>query len=107
MSAARDVNAEAAHWLERREFESWGEADETELSAWLAHSWEHRVAYWRLKDAWEHTERLSALRPSSPQTAAAPQPRKPFRPMLWRVVAATIAVAALGAGTAFYVARNG
>ena len=107
MSAARDVNAQAAHWLERREFESWGEADETELSAWLAQSWEHRVAYWRLKDAWEHTERLSALRPSSPQTAAVPQPRKPFRPMLWRVAAATIAVAALGAGTAFYVARNG
>ncbi len=100
---AKDVNASAANWLERREFESWGAADEAELAAWLEQSWENRVAYWRLKDAWEHTERLSALRPSSPKRAGAQTQRKPFRPILFRVVAAAIVVAAVGAGVAAYL----
>jgi transmembrane sensor len=100
-STAKDVNTQAAHWLERREFESWGEADEVELSAWLAQSWDHRVAYWRLKDAWEHTERLSVLRPSARKADAAP-PRRTIRPTLLRIVAAVIAVVVLGAGLAVW-----
>ena len=99
---ARDVNASAAHWLERREFESWGEADEAELAAWLAQSWENCVAYWRLKDAWEHTQRLSALRPATREQAGSAL-RKLFRPMLLRVSAAAIAIAAIGAGFAAYL----
>jgi len=106
MSAARDVNAAAAHWLERREFESWNEADEAALSAWLAQAWEHRVAYWRLKDAWEHTDRLSVLRPPAPQPAEAPPTRRPFRPILFRIAAAALLIAALGAGAAAYYSSN-
>lgn len=99
---AKDINASAAQWLERREFESWGDADEAELAAWLAQSWENRVAYWRLKDAWEHTQRLSALRRSANPPAGSAL-RNLFRPMLLRVAAAVIAVAAIGGGIAAYL----
>jgi len=60
--AADEVDMRAAAWLERRDCENWGEADQATLDAWLAQSLAHRVAYWRLKDAWTRTERISVLR---------------------------------------------
>ncbi len=103
---AKEVNARAASWLERREFENWCATDEVELEAWLAEFWENRVAYWRLKDAWEHTERLSVLRPSSPERSRSAI-RNFLGPVILRVAAALIVVGALGGGVAAYLDTPG
>jgi transmembrane sensor len=103
MSAAKDINTSAAQWLERREFENWDEADEAGLAAWLAESWENRVAYWRLKDAWDHTGRLTALRPSS-RGAGNAAIRRLLHPVWLRAVAAAVVIAICGAGFAVWFA---
>lgn len=58
---AMALEAEAAHWLQRRHFWAWSAADQSELDAWLAQSAAHRVAYWRLKAGFERSSRLIAL----------------------------------------------
>lgn len=63
--ANTDIEAEAASFLRRQHYEEWGGADEERLSGWLAESPSHQAAYWRLKAAWDQTERLAALRPGS------------------------------------------
>jgi transmembrane sensor len=60
---AEEIDARAAQWLARRHFYKWSEEDQIALDAWLAESRNHAAAYWRLKAAWERTERLAALRP--------------------------------------------
>lgn len=59
---AAEIEDAAASWLERKNFAQWREADQAELEEWLAASWSHRVAYWRLETAWSRAERLTALR---------------------------------------------
>jgi transmembrane sensor len=56
------VNDQAAHWIQRRDFWSWGEAEQASLDAWLAESLANRIAFFRLDAAWSRTERLAALR---------------------------------------------
>ena len=63
--ANADIEAEAARFLRRQHYEEWGPEDDESLSAWLAESPSHKAAYWRLKAAWDQTERLAALRPGS------------------------------------------
>lgn len=53
----------AADWLWRQQAAEWSEEDQAALDEWLAQSRYHLVAYWRLKAAWQRTERLAALRP--------------------------------------------
>jgi transmembrane sensor len=65
VSNAREIDAVAANWLQRRDFWNWNEADEAALQAWLAESVVHRVAFVRLQTGWSRTERLAALRPVS------------------------------------------
>ena len=60
--SAKDINARAADWLQRREFWNWSDEDQASLDAWLEESWAHRVAYHRLETAWSRTSRLAALR---------------------------------------------
>lgn len=62
MTPSAAKNLEAAQWLRRRMLESWTEADETALNAWLEQDIANKVAYWRLKAAWERADRLAALR---------------------------------------------
>jgi len=57
-----EIEDAAASWLERKNFAQWREADQAELEEWLAASWSHRVAFWRLETAWSRAERLTALR---------------------------------------------
>lgn len=58
---AKDIEAAAAAWFERREWSNWDAAAEKELETWLCASTAHRVAYVRLVAAWERAERLKAL----------------------------------------------
>jgi transmembrane sensor len=69
VTGSAEVEAHAAAWLERKSFASWMATDQAELDVWLATSWAHRVAYWRLETAWSRTERLTALRAPSVQSA--------------------------------------
>ena len=91
-SAQTILDAEAAAWLERREF---GPADQAALDAWLARSWEHRVAYWRMRAVWDETDRLAALR--HPARTSAQQTRATRVPS-WRVLARGAAIVLLAAG---------
>jgi transmembrane sensor len=65
VSNAREIDAVAADWLQRRDFWNWSEADQAALEAWLSESVVHRVAFVRLQTGWGRTERLAALRPVS------------------------------------------
>ncbi len=94
------LEAEAAHWLQRRHFWAWSEADQSELDTWLAQSAAHRVAYWRLKAGFERSSRLTALdagasfgRPSLPAQTSR------FRFFMGLAAASLALVAILGVST--------
>ncbi|PEQ11769.1 hypothetical protein B2G71_15065 [Novosphingobium sp. PC22D] len=52
----------AARWLIRYEESDWTDADQAELDSWLSADVEHKVAFWRLKDAWTKGDRLASRR---------------------------------------------
>jgi len=95
------LDMEAAAWLERIEF---GTVDSTALEAWLEQSFEHRVAYWRIKSVWLETDRFAALRnPARPNTPKAVAPRLHLGwPLFLRsAAAAAVVLAAVGAAAIF------
>ena len=49
MPSAQETGARAADWLEKRERGPWGDAEQGALDAWLAESFAHRTAYWRVR----------------------------------------------------------
>jgi transmembrane sensor len=55
----------AAAWIARRERDDWSEADQTELTAWIAATTDNRVAWLRTDAAWQQTTRLKSLSTSS------------------------------------------
>ena len=94
MSAAEEIRAAAAVWLAKRDRGEWSEEDQKALDAWLAESWSHTVAYWRLDAAWNRTDRLGALRQQKIETAR--PARAPVWPLVFRTAAALGFVAILG-----------
>jgi transmembrane sensor len=100
---AEETDERAAHWLARRYFNSWSAENQAELDAWLTESHNHAAAYWRLKAAWERTERLAALRPPILSQASAGKDRR-----IWNIFsgAAIVCAAAviLGAAVSFLFA---
>ena len=92
-AGADAIEAQAARWLERRNFGTWDEGVQAEFDAWMSESSAHEVAFLRLEAAWGRTERLVALRGPSPSSAKI---SSPFR-MLPAIVgiAASIAVLAV------------
>ena len=58
---AQEIDARAAAWLDRRDRDDWTAADDAALEAWLNEDPAHRITYWRMEAAWEHTKRLAAL----------------------------------------------
>jgi transmembrane sensor len=66
MVSSVDIEQRAAEWLARRTDEDWNEASEAGLREWLASSTAHRVAFIRLKTAWERAARLKALSAGTP-----------------------------------------
>lgn len=100
MTRAESIEQTAGQWLERHDFGL--DADErAAFDEWLAQSVDHRVAYLRLRAAWNRTERLAALRhPMRPVPAA---PQKKSWPGLLRhaAVLGVIATAATIAALSF------
>lgn len=91
------IEARAADWLARQQFESWNEADAKKLEAWLAESDNHTAAYWRLKAAFNRTDRLAALRrPMMQRRSHQASARRPWT--LFYAAVAALAVVAIGGG---------
>lgn len=61
MAGSRQIERAAAAWLARRDGGDWSPGDQVELDAWLAESTAHRVAWLRLRAAWNQSDRLKAL----------------------------------------------
>jgi transmembrane sensor len=67
VSRAADIEARAADWIAREDGQAWSQADADALRSWLDAATAHRVAYLRLRAAWDRADRLSTLRaPSLP-----------------------------------------
>lgn len=90
--SAQEIEAEAAHWLARRNGERWHPGMQQELDAWIGADLRHRLAYLRLHAAWERADLLSG------QAAARPA-RRFFlqRFSSWRLAAGVLLACALGA----------
>ena len=75
---AESIEARAAAWLiKRREHEGWSEPDQAALDSWLAESWAHAAAFWRLGAAWSSADRLGVLRrPAVEQGESVVAPRR-------------------------------
>ncbi|MFQ6309810.1 FecR/PupR family sigma factor regulator [Lysobacter capsici] len=61
MAGSRQIERAAAAWLARRDGGDWSPDDQAQLDAWLAQSTAHRVAWLRLRAAWNQSDRLKAL----------------------------------------------
>ncbi|TBR37270.1 MULTISPECIES: FecR family protein [Dyella] len=61
MASSRQTEHIAATWLAHRDSGQWTAADEAALTAWLAESIAHKVAFLRLEAAWREAGRLQAL----------------------------------------------
>jgi transmembrane sensor len=96
LADAREIEAQAADWFQRRRFWNWTDEDQKKLDAWLEESMAHSVAFWRLETGFEGTERLTALRhPRFGTVEEAPRGR--WRPILFRTAAALVVIGAIGA----------
>ena len=102
-SEANEIEAHAAAWLRRRYWD-WNDEQQAALDAWLAQSWAHQVAFWRLEAAWDRTERLVVLRSGGQRQAETVQ-TKTLQPLLTRAVAGALAVVAFGVGAAWWLTR--
>lgn len=96
------VNEIASTWLERVHSGTWSEEDQSSLDRWLTQSSVHRVAYWRLEDAWSQASRLSALR--TPNTRNAAQPRR-IVPVFVRTAVVVFVCGAIGVIATNYTAK--
>lgn len=91
------IKDRAADWLERSDRSEWTMQDEAELEAWLSESPANRLAYWRVKSAWERAQRLHILR--SPEGISAERGGGGrFRRIVTRTVAALSVFVIIGAG---------
>ena len=95
MPDTRAIKDMAADWLERADRPDWNQARAAELESWLAQSPANRLAYWRVKSAWERAQRLHVLQPVA---EAKRNTWKLFGPMLLRTAAVLAAVAVLSIG---------
>lgn len=94
--SAASAEKEAADWLiQQRDGGAWSNEDQSAFDAWLQSSLAHRIAYVRLKSAWENADRLSALRTTAPMRPALPS--QPSRPNFSRIVATAVIAALAGA----------
>jgi len=66
MDSSREIEARASEWLVRRESGNWSAEEEARFTQWLNASIAHRVAFLRQEGAWEHAQRLQALRGHTP-----------------------------------------
>lgn len=88
LSNAMAIEAQAALWVQRRQFWDWSASDQAELDAWLLQSTAHEVAFIRLMAGYSRTDRLVALR--------APRVDRRLMGRLARVAAGLALAAAFG-----------
>lgn len=62
MSAASDIEQQAARWLVARDEPGWSVGSAQALEAWLDASVAHKAAFWRLEAGWKAADRLAAMR---------------------------------------------
>jgi transmembrane sensor len=96
-NSAKEIDALAANWLQRRRFWDWSTEDQAKLDAWLAESLAHRAAYLRLSDIWNRTGRLVALRPRP-----VVRPALRFRSVFAHVAAGVAVVAVLATAVMWF-----
>ncbi|HVT23170.1 MAG TPA: FecR domain-containing protein [Rhizomicrobium sp.] len=99
---AKEVRAQAAEWISRRDGEGWNEAAQAELDAWLAKSDAHVVAFLRAEAAWSRADKLVALKPQSSRRIA--ETLKDVLPTALRAVAAAVVIAVVGVAANTYLA---
>lgn len=87
MSAAREIEQQAAHWLVAREQPGWSAERAQALQTWLDDSIAHKAAFWRLEAGWRAADRLAATRgaPAAAQRSWMPAPA-------WAIAAALVLV---------------
>ena len=90
---AREIDEAAAHWVSRRDGDSWNTELEAELADWIAADPRHDGALLRAEAAWE------MLRPQTPASAEPPVFGRPLHARMGRrqFVGATGALAAASA----------
>jgi len=91
---AQQVREDAANWISRRDGDSWNEAAQTDLDAWLAQSPAHVVAFLRAEAAWGRADKLVALKPQASRRFA--ETIKDALPNTLRAVAAAAVIAVIG-----------
>jgi transmembrane sensor len=98
-ASAKEVRARAAEWvLQKRASEDWSAENQVALDAWLAQSPAHLIAYWRLDDAWDRTNRLAALkRPEAEDRVEVGRKRLPA------IASAFFAAALIGVTSSLYL----
>jgi transmembrane sensor len=92
MSAAAEMEEQAARWLARRDADDWSDDDQAQLRAWIDASIANRVAFLRLENYWQRADRLSSTH--APGRTSVP-PRRLARFSVWRVAAGVLLAAAL------------
>jgi transmembrane sensor len=103
---AEAIEARASDWVvAERTSEDWGAHDQASLDAWLNGAMAHRIAYWRMKQAWSNTQRLAALRGQSGEAHEKQPALRAFLPVILKIAAAFVIVAALGVGGAAYLLK--
>lgn len=93
MSDAEDIEAQAAHWLARRDGDDWDGSRQAELDAWIDAAVSHRVAWLRLSSAWQRADRLAAVSPARPPAQTRQWLRHGGR---WRIAAAVLLACGIG-----------
>jgi len=102
---AASIEARASDWvIARKTSEDWTGADQEAFDAWLSDSMAHRIAYWRMNQAWSQTNRLAALRRSEARDKQPAPARAGVLPNMLKIAAVFVAVAALGIGAAYRLA---
>lgn len=100
MSRREKIEAEAALWLASRDNADGETVADPGFESWLARSPEHRLAYWRLENAWRNADRLASR---SPISVRRPSGRRWMRPA---ALAAGFVLAACLGGGAWHLVRQ-
>lgn len=61
MSAAQQIEDQAARWLMQREQPGWDDTEQQAFDAWLQESMAHKAAFWRLEYGWRRADRIGTL----------------------------------------------
>jgi transmembrane sensor len=61
VNRAQEIEDRAAHFVLRREEQSWSADDQQHLDQWLEESDAHKAAYWRLEHGWREADRIGSI----------------------------------------------